>query len=169
MSAGNAQEGLSAPRRTVLASKISHQVDLVDLRVTHLSTDLLQVPQLSPLRIGAKHELSWEHGEGALQYFVNFTLEVAEPETSDPDSEAEAADVPVFTSRMTLSVVYDFDGDPEDDDVYLAFGELSVMHTVYPYLRELVHTLTVRAGLPPLVMPSFLSPVLNDESEPAED
>ena len=150
------EPALERGEATALASKISHQVSLLDLRVGHISADLIRKPQTGPLTIDPTSDITWDELDGALLFHVNFRLEVTEPGDAD-----DAEPVPLFNAEARLDVDYAFEGEaPEDGQAFAAFAQLSVMHTAYPYLRELVHTLTVRAGLPPLVLPSFLSPAL---------
>ncbi|MGH9128588.1 MAG: hypothetical protein ACRDY2_06400 [Acidimicrobiales bacterium] len=45
------------------------------------------------------------------------------------------------------------------DEQLQAFGQVSVAFSAFPYLRELVQSLTVRAGLPALVLGTLRAPV----------
>lgn len=67
----------------------------------------------------------------------------------------------------TFDVIYNIPGEAQgtQDDLD-AFGNVSVMFSVHPYIRELVQSLTVRAGLPPLVLDTLRAPLDDvDENE----
>lgn len=45
------------------------------------------------------------------------------------------------------------------EDQLQAFGEVSAVFSAFPYVRELVQSLTVRAGLPALVLGTLRAPI----------
>jgi preprotein translocase subunit SecB len=47
-----------------------------------------------------------------------------------------------------------------------AFGNVSVVQMVFPYLRELTASVSSRSGLPPLTLPAFRVPIGATQSEP---
>lgn len=49
-----------------------------------------------------------------------------------------------------------------EDQEAEAFGAVTVAATIYPYLRELMDTLTFRMGLPPLVLDVLRIPLAQD-------
>jgi hypothetical protein len=159
----------STPSSTELASSVSHRVNLIDLRTSRVLSELRRLPTRRPLSFEVNDEISCEQADDVLAYLVHVSLSVDEPEQDDvdrDDSEGDSAlDLgPVFTADITLTVVYELaEGDELREGALHAFGELSVRHTAYPYLRELIHTLTMRGGLPPLVLGSFLAPVMQEE------
>lgn len=113
------------------------------------------------------HGVTCEHADNVLAYTVQVSMTVEEPEADGGDATdsnaGEGGVGPVFTADLTLVAVYELsEGEEPGEEALGAFGDLSVRHTVYPYLRELIHTLTMRAGLPPLVLESFLAPVMRD-------
>lgn len=61
-----------------------------------------------------------------------------------------------FRAEVTYYVMFDRrEGVTHNDDEVIAFGRVTVAPTVVPYLRELVHGLTFKAGIPPYVLPLF--------------
>lgn len=75
-------------------------------------------------------------------------------------SSKDSDDQLVLDGTVELSVLYQLPGDRELNDDYLtAFGEISVLFTAYPYLREILHSLTGRMGLPPLILDVMRSPL----------
>lgn len=175
------QESLQeeAANPTVLASQVSKRVNLADLRTNHIRADLHEAPGNGPLTIEVGQDIAWHRiAPEALAYELRFTVTIrpatdseGAADTSTEDStgalDEETAPAPVFSATVHFGAVYELD-DPSfegTDDAYRAFGELSVKHTVYPYLREVIHTLTARAGLPPLVLGSFLAPVVSSSAD----
>jgi hypothetical protein len=68
---------------------------------------------------------------------------------------------PVFSLDVRFRVDYSCPGELEvQEDAALAFARESVQLTCYPYFRELVSTMTARAGVPPLVLETLHVPVL---------
>lgn len=171
MSGDGSTEGTPTP--TALASQISRRVNLVDLRTSHIRSDLHRLPESSPLAIEIGQNVRWQRTEDVLAYELRFTIDVTDQPAESDDAGSSGADVhdavkrPVFSAEVHLAVVYELDDDSFEatDEAYRAFGELSAKHTSYPYLRELVHSLTTRAGLPPLVLSSFLAPVVSPDRE----
>lgn len=65
-----------------------------------------------------------------------------------------------FHIDCSYELIYLLTEDAEIDDEDLdAFGEVSVSFSAFPYVRELVQSLTTRASLPPLVLGTLRSPV----------
>ena len=74
-----------------------------------------------------------------------------------------------------LELLYDLpEADRQPQEVLAAFEKVSVVFSAYPYIRELVQSLTVRAGLSPLVLTTLRAPIdldpeaEEDDSEEAE-
>lgn len=68
-------------------------------------------------------------------------------------STLEKSNDPLFTATVGLKVIYyavDFPGTEHDANI---FGFDTVAKVVHPYIRELLQSLTARAGLPPLILP----------------
>lgn len=65
-----------------------------------------------------------------------------------------------FRIDCSYELEYDLPGDKEilDEDL-VAFGEISVAFSAFPYARELVQSLTTRASLPPLVLGTLRAPI----------
>jgi hypothetical protein len=52
-----------------------------------------------------------------------------------------------------------------DDEEAEAFGEASVLLSAYPFVRELVQSLTTRAGLPPLTLSTIRRPLTVEDGK----
>lgn len=70
---------------------------------------------------------------------------------------ARNAEVSLFTVDCSFDVVMSVPGELPDGfiEVYIAHN---LFLTVFPYVRELVSSLTARMGLPPLVLPYVTNP-----------
>src|SRR3546814_16806888 len=65
-----------------------------------------------------------------------------------------------FFIRGELALIYALSATSDfSDDQLHGFGEVSVAFSAFPYVRELVHTLTTRASLPPLILGTLRSPL----------
>ncbi|MFI5933672.1 hypothetical protein [Actinoplanes sp. NPDC051494] len=65
----------------------------------------------------------------------------------------DATESDVFNATMSLNLVFRLE-QPEalDADRLQAFGSVGVVEIAHPYVREMVHSLTFRMGLPPFVL-----------------
>ncbi len=168
------------PRRG--AARVGGVVDLRDIRLVGIEATLHELRVSPSYTVDLQEpQISWGHDGTILHYEVEGALTIAtdtRDESDDASEDAEAADgangdVPVLSATARFLVVYelpeDFEFDPDDAD---DFGQVSVLFSTYPYFRELLNSLTVRAGLPPLVLGTLRSPLDRPEpatSEPAED
>lgn len=65
-----------------------------------------------------------------------------------------------FRIECSYELEYDLPSDKEiSDEDLVAFGEISVAFSAFPYARELVQSLTTRASLPPLVLGTLRAPI----------
>jgi preprotein translocase subunit SecB len=65
-----------------------------------------------------------------------------------------------FHIDCSYELIYLLPDDAQVDDEDLdAFGEVSVSFSAFPYVRELVQSLTTRASLPALVLGTLRSPI----------
>jgi hypothetical protein len=84
------------------------------------------------------------------------------------DAEAEGDEVAdaFFHGVLGLFVVYELPEDrPEWDEAdFEAFANISATFAAWPYIREILQSLTSRAGIPPLVLDVLRAPL---EATPA--
>lgn len=66
----------------------------------------------------------------------------------DPDGETR-----VFQIEMKFRAVYDFHPDKWGKRERLRFLRRNILSHVWPYAREHAHQLSVKAGLPPVILP----------------
>ncbi len=93
--------------------------------------------------------------------FVNETNMEQNINTIDPEDT-------LFSIEIELLLKYYLDIDEVDtkeivegySDVLEAFAERNVAINAWPYVRETIHSLTAKMGLPPLLIPLKKTPVL---------
>ncbi|WP_374198072.1 protein-export chaperone SecB [Micromonospora sp. PLK6-60] len=81
-------------------------------------------------------------GDSAAVYHVTYQLQAL---SADGKSVA-------FRAALTMSAVFDFSDPSLTDEELQKFGMGGVLDLVHPYVREQVHSLTARMGLPPLLL-----------------
>lgn len=75
-----------------------------------------------------------------------------------------------FRIECTYELEYDLPSDKEiSEEDLVAFGEISVAFSAFPYARELVQSLTTRASLPPLVLGTLRAPIDPPQDSAAAD
>ncbi len=99
--------------------------------------------------------IRWGRSEGReqLRFDIHYSLYVRLAQDAGDED-------PVFTLQAQLALNYECPETLEvSDEDALAFGTQSVLFSSYPYFRELVHTMTSRTGLPPLVLGTLRLPI----------
>lgn len=144
-------------RRRVLAARVGASADLLDLRIRRVEAELHRPAAEGPFSFTLDVTPAVSRADKLAVYSLEYRF-----------SSKGSDDQLVLEGAVELSVVYQLPADRElDDDELTAFGEVSVLFTAYPYLREILHSLTGRMGLPPLildVMRSPLDPEITDNS-----
>ncbi len=75
--------------------------------------------------------------------FQDFDLSVGDKENKENK---------FITIKSTFTI--DFSSElPIDDDIFKMLAETTVLITAWPYLRELVQSITIRMSVPPIVIP----------------
>jgi preprotein translocase subunit SecB len=124
------------------SANVSDDVSIVDLRMTNLKAELKIPNPEVPLSL-ADYEVVptlVTYNASTVVYHVLYGLKV-------------------FTSKrrvaaaieVTMSTVFDV-GHPFSEEDLEAFGFLGVLDIVHPYVREIVHSVTGRMGIPPLLL-----------------
>jgi preprotein translocase subunit SecB len=120
--------------------RVAANCQLVDVRPTRLSAELLSRP-------GAVCEINLDVSPSCrldntnLVYETDFTVNI----TSD------GQEVAVLAARFAATFQI-FEGFTADQSEYLAFGDVTVFMSMFPYLREYVHTTAARLGLNGVVL-----------------
>lgn len=139
----------SDPR--LLAGRVGGVADLVDVRLRRLTFDLGSVPETAEKNeVRADINIAFDRQPGALVYELRCEV-VAQPSIGEP----------LFTADVVLSATYTLpEGVQIENEAVEAFGSVSVTFMLFPYLRELLQSLTTRAGLPALLLNVMRSPLI---------
>lgn len=134
--------------KRLLAARVAGQADLQDVQVFKAATELLTQPSPDvPLRYDLERDMRYGTPESrALVAEGAYELTVWQEED---DSRVDVAKV-----TLLIGALY---GLPEDhpeyrDDELEAFAETTGQFALYPFVRQQIHDLTSRVGLPPLVL-----------------
>ena len=120
-------------------------VELEDLRLIGVTADLRSPPPDAAVYIDLKHTSETEVLEAALLIRVNYSLEAKRS-----DNEAGA----FLKVSASFQLIYRGNNLQElGPDKLSAFADVNAVHNSWPYLRELVQSLTARMGIRPFLVP----------------
>lgn len=135
---------------TLLSAAVGANAQLLDLRLRHAAFEL-HLDELSeePLVLTSSIDVRWSRAEAddgtVAQFLVAFTV------------LAGRVDGPTeFEATVEHALAYQVAPGHSDEELE-AFGQTTAVFASYPYLREMVQSLTGKAGLPPLVLPVWRS------------
>jgi preprotein translocase subunit SecB len=132
------------------AGRIGAKAGLRDLRLRGIRGELFQPAAESPFEAQIDVRPSYEQLDDTVLYTIQYGLKAV-----------DAEELPVFEADIAYSLLFDLPaGETFEDDDFVAFGEVSVLFMLHPYVREAVHDLTSRFGLPPLVLQVLRRPPL---------
>ena len=131
------------------------RLESVALSRASFSSDADPLGQAQELDAEIQYTTGYERRETAVIVTVRFRL-VARPQEAAPAEEQPT----VATLDADFVLVYRLpsDADPEADALE-HFAQLNGTYNAWPYWRELVHTVSGRAGLAALVVPVFRPPI----------
>jgi preprotein translocase subunit SecB len=132
------------------AARVGTIANLIDIRLRSMSFELLAFDAKPPFTPTGEWSINWDRQDGAvLVYEVGLHLEAA-----------DTASAKVFRTGIAFALGYSVPADVEiSSEEAEAYGSLSAKFMAHPYFRELVHTLSLRAGLPGLVLDVIRSPL----------
>jgi preprotein translocase subunit SecB len=134
------------------AARVASVVHLRDIRLIELDFELhpIQSTGTFDVRLGA--DARFHQDEDALIYTVAF--DVSAHVSTDPEADA------LFSCHVGYLVDYEIVAiEDVSDEAYEMFGRVSAVFSTYPYVREVVQSMTGRAGLDPLVLDVIRSPL----------
>lgn len=139
----------------VCPSRAASILELTDVRLIKLDWEITGTLAAPPYSFSLKPHLSCGHQDSWIIFQLGHQF-TATSKDSKPETILKG-DV-VYQATYTL---------PEsaqiDDDDLLNFGNSTVPLVVSPFLRELLHSLTARSGLPPIVLPLLRTHVVPQE------
>jgi hypothetical protein len=139
--------------RRRLSDHLSKSSSLLDIRMREIEAKLLDPAHTGTLvpKISVKPD-ALRAGDFAI---YDFTYEF---------DAADSNGVPIFTARLVQNIIFKLHspGDVTHDQLE-AFGSVGVIEIAHPYIREVIHNLTFRMGLPPFVLD--VNPPVIDRAE----
>ena len=129
----------------VSPSRAASVLEMKDLRLVKLTWEMTGAPVVPPYSFDMEPQLGYarQDKEVAFQVAHHFTVYSQGDKTK-----------PLLTGDAIYQVGYRLtDSIQLNDEDLSVFGSSTVVLAVYPFLRELLHSLTARSGLPPLVLP----------------
>jgi hypothetical protein len=129
----------------VSPSRAASVLEMKDLRLVKLTWEMTGALVAPPYSFDMEPQLGYTHQDKEVTFQVahNFTV-------YSPNDKTK----PLLTGNTVYQVNYRLTNSVQLNDEDLSvFGNSTVVLAVYPFLRELLHSLTARSGLPPLVLP----------------
>lgn len=136
------------------AAAVSRHVQLESVSLKEAAFESFADPAAPAEELDAEfsYMATYQVREGSVLALVDFRLKATAKNGAEPS--------PVATLEATYVLVYSVPGDVSfEDDALVHFAALNGTYNAWPYWRELVHTVTGRAGLASLVIPVFRPPV----------
>ena len=143
-----------SPTNMALAAKVSRDVELdsVLLKSAHMSSQVDNDAEYREFNVNHNYRPSYRLNEAKsrIEVLVAFKIELTETDDSD-DSEKE---ILALEAEFLLQYSYP-EGKAYSADNLKYFAELNGTVNVWPYWRELIHTVTARAGLGSITVPVY--------------
>lgn len=131
----------------LLAAEVGAKAGLLDVALRSISAQLELPVDTQSVELDVSWETSFERlPDSQVEYL--YRIAVSDSLTG------------TFFVRADFALTYSL-SEPSDfsEDHLVAFGEVSVVFSGFPYARELVQSLTTRASLPPLVLGTLRAPI----------
>jgi hypothetical protein len=136
---------MTGDEKLKLATAVSAKATIADLRLwaCHCRYGDIAPPQLpkSIHQLTIRTTVGFSRDGADLKYLIQFHLE-------------PAMSVPFFHIEATYAGLFKID-DPKkiSDEQAGAFGEMAVVHMIWPFFREYVHSTAARMALPSILLP----------------
>jgi len=141
------------------ASRVAARANIVDVRLFKTSAELSGIPN-SDNRLAwslhVKPAADYSEGDSYSIIHVDYEIQIEEVRASADPAEDESDGHELATISFQFGALYELDTEglesPIEPDEVLAYARSGAMDTLFPYAREYVHDVTMRLGLPPLMM-----------------
>ena len=111
----------------------------IRLQKSSVESKVGDVPAISPLQHGFDAVTTVDKENGSLSVLASLSV--------------RAGDVLKIDAEFVLDYLIDKPALEMPGEVTRAFGRMSGIHNVWPFWREYVHSMSMRTGLPPVVLP----------------
>ena len=124
------------------SDRVAKAASLVDLRLRDIEAKLINPSARLPLTPSIAIDPNVGRAEDYLVCDFTYSLTALDSRQHD-----------VFRAKLVFNMIFRLrEGDSFESDDFQAFGALGVVELAHPYVREIVHNLTFRMGLPPFVL-----------------
>lgn len=121
---------------------VTRNAELIDLRLRDIRGQLINPSPRLPLGITSLVKPTMARNRQAVVYHTTYKFAVHDADQHD-----------IVDIGLTMTAVFKLANDLQFSEPMLrAFGELAVLDILHPYVRENVHALTGRMGIPPLIL-----------------
>lgn len=133
-------------------SELIEKIELLDIYLgsaqfkRHAFPDADIYPEVKVSFSGGKSSFKNNESEFYVDQEVRFLLE----EVSEDKKKSRK----LFELKGTFSLVY-LSNIPMDDELFELFKKRNIPVNLHPYVRELIHNLMTRAGLPSFILPAL--------------
>jgi hypothetical protein len=124
------------------SAKVGSVVELIDVRLDAIEGSLLNPSPRVPLSITSDVVPTVSRLTDFLIYNVAYHVSLADVDGQD-----------AMRARIVLALLFKVNQTSEiDPNDLLAFASVGAIEIAHPYVREILHSLTGRMGLPPLLL-----------------
>lgn len=139
---------------------LARHAELTDIRLISIDAGfgnaLADVKPDEPQRavdVRLSPEISWLQSPNMLAYEVVFNTRIGEEHN------------PLYKARIVYGVSFALVAPAVENSVAEKFGNTTVFFAVYPYIREILQSITAKSGLPPLLLGLFKMPLTASAEE----
>jgi preprotein translocase subunit SecB len=142
------------PTRTTAATRAaSRAVASVAVLESVRLAELHAAMRGSPDSLTGEHSYSLDHAPAPPNRLDDHTVEVLVTLGLGLRKKGDSEDW--GNIRASVVLVYTFEETAPPEGKLASFAQVNAVYNAWPYLRELVQSLTVRMGMPPLTLPLY--------------
>jgi hypothetical protein len=154
------------PDDLALAAAVARVVELEDVRLVRVQAELsVSVDELladecllviSPIR----HSVTYSEENAVLDVEVSVAASLCRPQQDN--NSVPTATKPLATASATCALRYSLAASPPPaelrNNLFESFAKINGVYNAWPYLRNTIHDVTGRLGIPPVVLPVYRVP-----------
>lgn len=149
------------------ATRVAERVNIREIRLIGTSTELKSFTSVGPFQwdLIVSPGVNYEQGDRFFVLTVGYRVTIERPDDSDTD-EPDKKPEEVADISFQFGMLCELEQESSSSGISLEeveeYGDAAAQIVFGPYVREYLHDVTMRMGLPPLVMdilPSFAGEV----------
>ena len=144
-------------------TRVAKRANIRDIRLFESSAELkdLSGPGRLQWDLDVTPDVSYSDGDDHFVITIFYRIEIERADDSGKfEKDGRAAEVAIISFRF--GALYDLRPDSRSHKIKReeldAYAKTCAISALYPYMREYVHDVTIRMGLPPLIMDVHPSP-----------